>query len=192
MRNSTILAVALLASTAGADESASGETRKAFLDAFPSSRIACPDATPDDCVCGEFGNRTALPMRYTRFQSCPHPVLEGVRNMKTFTADGAAISWHPNGKVQGIANWEEERQTGYTRIWHDSGALFAELQFVEDQLHGKEIRYSRGGAVETVTVWNHGEPDRKRARALSRSPGIDAPFDRPAPSAGDDNERTPE
>lgn len=200
MRNFIILVAALLSTAASASEREASEVPKEFLGLFPSSPISCPDGVPDDCACGEFGNLTKLPMRYTRVQGCPHPVLEDVVNVKTFTADGAiiddgtlkngqlhgaTISWHPNGKVEGIANYEEGRQIGFARVWHDNGVLFAEQGFVDDTPHGKEIRYSRDGAVETVVVWDLGDVDREETRRLSRTLGIKAPFDRAPPTNHD-------
>lgn len=203
MRNSMILVAAVMFSSASASDRHSSEVTQKFLDAFPSNPVACPDGVPDNCACGEFGNRTALPMRYTRFQSCPHPVLEDVRKMKTFTTDGAiiddamlknghlhgaAISRHPNGRVEGIATYEEGRQIGFARVWHDNGTLFAEQRFVDGEPHGKEIRYSRDGTLETLLVWDHGDVDREETRRLSRSLGIEAPFDRVRPTANQDEE----
>jgi len=205
MRNLIILAAALLASAANGSEPDPREFQKSFADLFPASPIPCPDAVPDDCACGEFENLTQLSMRYTRVQVCPHPVVEGVVNFKSFTADGqviddamlkngdlhgAAISWHPNGRVEGIANYEDGRQIGFARVWHDNGTLFAEQRFVDGELHGKEIRYSRDGTLETLLVWNHGDLDREETRRISRSLGIEAPFDRARPAASQDDDET--
>ncbi|TVQ38077.1 MAG: hypothetical protein EA370_06105 [Wenzhouxiangella sp.] len=148
------------------------------------------------------GNLTELPVRYSRIQSCPHPVLEGVRNIKTFTADGAivddsmhkngllhgaVITWHPNGQVEAIANFAEGRQIGFARVWHDNGALSAEQQFVDGESHGPEFRYARTGELDWVVVWNNGNVDREESRRLNQSLGLVAPFDRarPAASQGD-------
>lgn len=202
MRNLIILLAALLSTAASASKPEPSEAPKAFSDLFPSSPVSCPQGVPEDCACGEFGNLTDLPMRYKRVQGCAHPLLEGVVNIKTFTADGAiiddmmlmngqlhgaTISWHPNGKVEGIANYDEGRQIGFARVWHDNGMLFAEQRFVDGNAHGKEIRYSRDGAVETVLVWDHGNVDREETRRISRSLGIEAPFDRARPPASHDD-----
>lgn len=203
MRNFIILMAALLSTAASASESGTSEVPKEFLDLFPSNPISCPEGVPDDCTCGEFENLTELPMRYTRFQSCPHPVLEDVRSMKTFTADGAtvddmmtkngqphgaAISWHPNGKVQGIGNWDEGRQTGFARVWHDNGQRAAEMFYVDGELDGNEFRYSTNGELEWVIIWDHGNVDREETRRISRSLGIEAPFDRVRPTASHEDE----
>jgi len=207
MRNLTILAAALLASTANGSEPDPREFQKSFADLFPSSPISCPEAVPDDCTCGEFENLTELPMRYTRVQGCPHPVVEGVVNFKSFAADGqiiddamlkngalhgAAISWHPNGRVEGIANYEEGRQIGFARVWHDNGTLFAEQRFVDGEPHGTEIRYSRDGSLETLVVWDHGDVDREETRRISRAHGLKASFDRVRPAASQDEEQIPD
>ncbi|TVQ28023.1 MAG: hypothetical protein EA370_17110 [Wenzhouxiangella sp.] len=170
------------------DEAA--EVAEAFGDLFPASLAACPEGLPDHCVCGEFSNLTDLPMRYSRVLSCPHPVLEDVRNIKTFTADGAliddimmksgwlhgaAISWHPNGTLEGIANYDEGQQIGFARAWHDNGAVFAEQQFRDGQPHGLEIRYSTTGEVERVIIWDHGQIDADETLRLSRKLGIESP-----------------
>lgn len=173
------------------------DTARAFSDAFgrlfPSQQTECPEGLASNCVCGEIGNRTSLPMRYARVQSCPHPVFDDVDRVRTFTADGApvddimlkngrlhgaAISRHPNGQVEGIANYDEGRQIGFARVWHDNGRLAAEQRFVDGEPDGTEVRYTRDGAVEFVVVWNRGEPDREATRRLSRSLGVTAPFDR--------------
>lgn len=193
MRYLIILLTAALPLAASATEPASSKVRKAFTDMFPANQVTCPDGVPDDCVCMEFENRAELPLRYSRVQQCVHPVLEDVRNMKTFLADGAiivdamlksgqlhgaVISWHPNGRVEGIANYNQGTQIGFARVWHDNGQLAAEQRFTDGEPHGREIRYSRDGVVETVIVWNHGEPEREATRALSQSLGLTAPFDR--------------
>ena len=204
MRNSIILAVALLASTASGDEPDLSEVQQAFFDLFPASPAACPDNVPENCTCGEFDNLTELPMRYTRVQGCPHPVLEDVYNLKTFTADGAVIddamikngrlhgatiSWHPNGTVEGIASFDEGQQIGFARVWHDNGALLAEQRFVDGQPHGTEFGYSAIGELEWIIVWEHGNIDREETRRLSRSLGIEAPFDRARPAASPEDDK---
>lgn len=198
MRSLIILAAALLAAAANGSELVPREIQKALAELFPLTPIACPEGVPDACVCGEFANRTDLPMRYTRVQHCPHPLVEAIVNVKTFATDGAlindmmlkngqmhgaVISRHPNGRVAGIANYEEGRQIGYARVWHDNGTLFAEQQFVDGERHGKDIRYSRDGTLEMLVIWDHGDVDREETRRLSRSLGIEAPFDRVRPTA---------
>jgi hypothetical protein len=207
MRNFVILLAVLLSTAVSASETDSSEVQQGFLDLFPASPVACPDSVPKGCACGKFENRTELPMRYTRVQACPHPVLEGVRNMKTFTADGAtiddamlkngqlhgaAISWHPNGRVEGIANYEEGRQIGFARVWHDNGTLFAEQRFVDGESHGMEIRYSRDGSLETLMVWDHGDVDREETRRISRAHGLEAPFDRARSAGSQEDEESPD
>jgi len=182
-----------LAITARAGDVLTAENRGWFDRLSPSTQTACPEDLPAGCSCGEFANQSELALRYARVQSCPHPVFDGVERIRTFTADGAlvddltwrdgklhgaVISYHPNGRVEGIANFDHGRQIGFARVWHDNGQIAAEQQFRDGEPDGTEIRYSRDGAVEGVVVWNHGEPDREATRQLSRSLGVGATFDR--------------
>lgn len=212
MRSFIFLLAALIHTSANGAGPESSEVPQAFIDAFPASPIACPDGVPDECICGEFENRTALPMRYTRVHHCPHPVLEDVMQVKTYTRmeataarftpryqitddlmmksgelHGAAVSWHPNGQIAGIAGFEEGRQVGHARSWHDNGQRAAELYYVDGEPDGKELRYSTSGELEWVIVWNHGTVDRDETRRISKALGIEAPFDRARPPANHDN-----
>lgn len=193
------MALLLVWAGACADEATGRELAEAFGELFPSERTPCPEPLPDDCVCGTISNRTDLPMRYSRVQACPHPVFDGVTRLRTFTADGApvddlllkdgrlhgaGISWHPNGQVEGIVNYDEGRQIGFARVWHDNGQLAAEQRFVDGQPDGVEIRYTPAGEVEYVVVWNQGQPDWEATRKLADSAG--APLPPAAPSSARD------
>ena len=213
MRNFIILMAALLSTAASASESGTSEAPKEFLDLFPSNPIACPEGVPDDCTCGEFENLTELPMRYTRFQGCPHPVLGDVVNIKTFTRvpataarftprhqitddlmmkagelHGAAVSWHPNGQINAVASYDEGKQVGHARSWHENGQRAAEQFYEDGELHGEEFRFSTEGELLWVIVWDHGNVDREETRRISRKLGIEAPFDRARPNASNDDE----
>jgi hypothetical protein len=183
------------------------DLEQGFAEMFPASPDACPEGVPEDCICATLESKTELPMRYSRVQSCPHPVIEGVRNFKSFTADGAIvddsmrkngqlhgayIGWHPNGKVEAIANFEQGRQIGFARVWHDNGTLAAEQQFVDGQSHGPELRYSRNGELDWIIVWDHGDVNREESRRLNQAHGLEAPFDRARPAAGQDDKATSE
>ena len=152
--------------------------------------MSCPDGVPEECICAELSVTVPLPTRYSQVQSCPHPVLDGVKTIRTYTAEGAiiddmmmkdgnmhgaAISWHPNGQVEGISNFHEGRQIGFARVWHDNGALFAEQQFDNGQSHGLEVRYDRSGEVEKVIVWEHGQVNRERMSRISKALGLNSP-----------------
>lgn len=197
---STLPALLLAATTWAGEDSPEGGAGQ-FGQLFPSQQTACPETLPETCVCGEFDNLTTLPMRYQKVQSCPHPVLEGVDHVRTFTAagaivddmmmkngrlHGATLSWHPNGQVEAIANYNEGVQIGFARVWHDNGRPAAELRYGEGELHGTEIRYARDGRVEAVIVWDHGNVDHDATRRLGRLRGLPTPFDTtPADAHGD-------
>lgn len=190
MRAVLLLSILLVVAATADANSDSSESTEAFAGLFTGEPVVCPDGVPEACICAEISIQVDLPTRYSRVQSCPHPVLDEVRNLRTFTADGAivddlmmkggqlhgaAISWHPNGQVEGIANFDQGRQIGFARAWHDNGVLFAEQQFKDGQSHGLEIRQSRSGEVERVIVWDHGQVDREETLRLSRKLGIESP-----------------
>lgn len=185
----SILAVVAITAMAVMDPDPS-EQDEAFARLFPTEQGACPDGLPDGCICQEMSNLTDLPMRYSLIQTCPHPVQEDVLTVRTFTADGAivddgmmkggqlhgaAISWHPNGQLEAIANFDEGRQVGFARGWHDNGALSFEQQFEDGQPHGLEIRYTRSGEVESVFVWDRGRRDHEETLRISERLGIESP-----------------
>lgn len=193
MQGLLVVVFAVLSSAAQASESSPSD---AFGQLFPASPVACPDDSPAGCVCGEYGNLTDLPMRYSRFRHCPHPVLEDVVHSRTFTADGAliddvmlkngqlhgaVISWHPNGQVEGIANYRKGRQIGFARVWHANGNLAAEQRFDDGELHGIETRYDEAGRPQYVVVWEHGKPDRERTLELSERLGLESKLRGAAP-----------
>ena len=189
-----MLAGALVSASAGADEVTKEDLVAEFGKLFPSEPTECPETVPEDCVCGTIENRTNLPIRYSRVQACPHPVLEAVKRVRTFTADGAliddmmfkngklhgaVISWHPNGQVESIATYDEGQPIGFGRTWHENGQVAAETQFVDGEPHGVDIRYTPEGEVKHVVVWNHGEPDWEATRKLARSVGVSLPLGAP-------------
>lgn len=180
----------LLLAPAWAGNPESDEADEAFGELFDASLTACPEGVPEHCICGEITSEADVPQRYTQVQSCPHPVLAEVRKLHTFSAagtliddvmmkggwlHGAAISWHPDGQLEAVANYDQGRQIGFARAWHDNGALSAEQQFHDGQPHGPEIRYSRIGEVERVMVWDRGQIDSDETLRLSRKLGIEAP-----------------
>lgn len=107
--------------------------------------------------------------------------------LKNGELHGATISWHPNGQVEGVANFHDGRQIGFARVWHANGQPAAEQRYVDGKLHGIEIRYDEAGHPEAVIAWNHGEPDRERSAELAKSLGRESPLrDIPESPAGPD------
>lgn len=154
---------------------------------LPATAEPCAEDAPNECICVRFDVHTELPARYVRARSCPHPVLQGIERHTTYTADdarvddfwmregvlhGAAVSWHPNGQLASVGQYDDGQPSGFVRTWHANGQPAAELRYADGQLDGIEVRYDTSGRPSEVVVWQRGTVDRERTAAIRNRYGL--------------------
>ena len=74
-------------------------------------------------------------------------------------ADGAYVSYGPNGKVSSRAFLKGGRMHGVQDVYYADGTLFQRTHFVHDKRDGEFATYAQDGSLRARTVYVQGEPD---------------------------------
>ena len=69
--------------------------------------------------------------------------------------DGSWLIFYPNGQLAARAQYE--KGTGKQTCYSEEGCIIMEVNYVDNQKHGKEIHYATDGTVVQVIEYDHGE-----------------------------------
>jgi len=69
--------------------------------------------------------------------------------------DGSWLIFYPNGQLAARAQYE--KGTGKQTCYSEEGCIIMEVNYVDNQKHGKEIHYTTDGTVVQVIEYDHGE-----------------------------------
>lgn len=74
---------------------------------------------------------------------------------------GEQITWFPDGKIQFLETFNENRMHGVVKRWtrEEGYQLVAELNYYEGRLHGKQLKWYTTGEVHKIMNLHHGKEE---------------------------------